>query len=266
MRPTEQKRVTRVLTHIHSSSPWVATHLRHKAVGLCLALTIAFPACTQPSYETQRNALAAEIEREVFATSAYTGKSHLDARVIDAIRTVPRHEFVPEAVRAYAYFNWPLPIGDDQTISQPYIVAFMTDLADVGPDSVVLEVGTGSGYQAAVLAEIVAHVYTIEIIDTLGRRAAQTLERLGYDNVTVMIGDGYLGWPEVAPFDAIIVTAAPETVPPPLIEQLKVGGKLVIPVGAEYREQSLQVIEKGPGGEISRTDVLPVQFVPLTRD
>jgi protein-L-isoaspartate(D-aspartate) O-methyltransferase len=142
----------------------------------------------------------------------------------------------------------------------------MTDLADVGPDSVVLEVGTGSGYQAAVLAELVAHVYTIEIIEALGRRAAQTLERLGYDNVMVRIGDGYLGWPDAAPFDAILVTAAPETVPPPLIEQLKIGGKLVIPVGAEDREQSLQVIEKGPGGIISRTHVLPVAFVPLTRD
>jgi protein-L-isoaspartate(D-aspartate) O-methyltransferase len=142
----------------------------------------------------------------------------------------------------------------------------MTDLVDVGPDSVVLEVGTGSGYQAAVLAEIAARVYTIEIVDALGRRAAQTLERLGYDNVTVRIGDGYLGWPEVAPFDAILVTAAPETIPPPLIEQLEVGGKLVIPVGPEGRVQSLQVIEKGPDGKISRTDVLPVQFVPLTRD
>jgi protein-L-isoaspartate(D-aspartate) O-methyltransferase len=235
---------------------------------VCLWLAIITPlaACAQPAYEAQRNALALEIEREVRATSFYTGKSGLDARVLEAIRTVPRHEFVPEAMRAYAYANQPLPIGADQTISQPYIVALMTDLADVGPDSIVLEVGTGSGYQAAILAEIVAHVYTIEIIDVLGRRAAQTLEQLGYDNVTVRIGDGYLGWPELAPFDAIIVTAAPETVPPPLIEQLKVGGKLVIPVGPEDRVQSLQLIEKAPGGAISRTDVLPVAFVPLTRD
>jgi protein-L-isoaspartate(D-aspartate) O-methyltransferase len=235
-------------------------------VCLSLALITAMGACAQPTYEAQRAALALEIEREVRATSSYTGNSRLDATVLDAIRTVPRHEFVPEAVRKYAYANEPLPIGEGQTISQPYIVALMTDLAHVGRDSVVLEVGTGSGYQAAVLAELVAHVYTIEIIEALGRRAAQTLERLGYDNVTVRIGDGYLGWPEVAPFDAIIVTAAPETVPPPLIEQLKVGGKLVIPVGAEDRVQSLQVIEKGPGGVLSKTDVLPVAFVPLTRD
>jgi protein-L-isoaspartate(D-aspartate) O-methyltransferase len=169
-------------------------------------------------------------------------------------------------LRAAAYANRPLPIGEDQTISQPYIVALMTDLADVGPDSIVLEVGTGSGYQAAVLAEIVAHVYTIEIIDALGRRAAQTLERLGYDNVTVRIGDGYLGWPEVGPFDAIVVTAAPDAVPPPLIEQLRVGGKLVVPVGPAGRRQSLQILEKEPGGSVTVTNVLPVAFVPLTRE
>ena len=182
------------------------------------------------------------------------------------MRTVPRHEFVPAEMRDDAYANRPLPIGEGQTISQPYIVALMTDLAGVDADSIVLEVGTGSGYQAAVLAKIVSHVYTIEIIGTLGRRAAQTLERLGYQNVTVRIGDGYLGWPAFAPFDAIVVTAAPEAVPPPLIEQLKVGGKLVVPVGPEGRTQSLQVLEKEPGGEITTTDMLPVAFVPLTRD
>jgi protein-L-isoaspartate(D-aspartate) O-methyltransferase len=234
--------------------------------GLFLGLLVALPACAQLSYEAQRNALAREIERNVRETRNYTGRSRLDAAIIDAIRTVPRHEFVPVELRDRAYANRPLPIGEDQTISQPYIVALMTDLADVGPDSIVLEVGTGSGYQAAVLAEIVAHVYTIEIIGVLGRRAAQTLERLGYGNVTVRVGDGYLGWPEFAPFDAIIVTAAPEAVPPPLIEQLRVGGKLVVPVGAEGRGQSLQVLEKGPGGEITTTNVLPVRFVPLTRD
>jgi protein-L-isoaspartate(D-aspartate) O-methyltransferase len=220
----------------------------------------------QPSHEAQRNALALEIRRDVRATSGYTRRSYLDDAVMNAIRTVPRHEFVPEELRRYAYANRPLPIGEGQTISQPYIVALMTDLADVGPESVVLEVGTGSGYQAAVLAEIVAHVYTIEIIGALGRRAARTLERLGYENVTVKIGDGYLGWPEYAPFDAIVVTAAPDVVPPPLIEQLKVGGKLVVPVGPENRVQLLQVLEKRPGGQIRTTDVLPVTFVPLTRD
>ena len=236
-------------------------------LGPFLALCAALPACAQPSsFEEQRNALAAEVERDVRATRGYTGRARLDSAVIDAIRSVPRHEFVPPELREAAYINRPLPIGEDQTISQPYIVALMTDLADVGPDSTVLEVGTGSGYQAAVLAEIVAHVYTIEIIDVLGQRAARTLERLGYENVTVRIGDGYRGWPEFAPFDAILVTAAPEAVPPPLIAQLKPGGKLVVPVGPERGAQSLQVLEKGPEGDITTTDVLPVAFVPFTRD
>jgi protein-L-isoaspartate(D-aspartate) O-methyltransferase len=265
MRSTRQRRVARGPGHGNSPGPRVAT--RPGAVaGSCLALVAVLGACAQPTYEAQRNALAFTIEQEVRATSSYTGKSHLDESVLAAIRTVPRHEFVPETVREYAYLNRPLPIGAGQTISQPYIVALMTDLAAVGPDSIVLEVGTGSGYQAAVLAEIVARVYTIEIVEALGLRAAQTLTRLGYRNVTVRIGDGYLGWPEVAPFDAILVTAAPETVPSPLIEQLKVGGKLVIPVGPEDRVQSLQVLEKRPDGAVSRTHVLPVQFVPLTRD
>ena len=235
-------------------------------IGLSVALCATLPACTQPSYEAQRESLALEIERHVFETRGYVGRSHLDGTVMKAIRTVPRHEFVPAEMRNDAYANRPLPIGEGQTISQPYIVALMTDLAGVDTDSIVLEVGTGSGYQAAVLAEIVSHVYTIEIIGTLGRRAAQTMERLGYQNVTVRIGDGYLGWPEFAPFDAIVVTAAPEAVPPPLIEQLRVGGKLVVPVGPEGRTQSLQVLEKKPGGAITTTDVLPVAFVPLTRD
>lgn len=235
-------------------------------LGLLPSLLGAVPACAQLSYEAQRTALVREIERDVRETRSYTGRARLGEAVIAAMRTVPRHEFVPEPLRAHAYANRPLPIGEGQTISQPYIVALMTDLADVGPESVVLEVGTGSGYQAAVLAEIVRHVYTIEIVERLGRRAAETLARLGYDNVTVRIGDGYRGWPELAPFDAIVVTAAPDAVPPPLIEQLKTGGKLVVPVGPEGRGQSLQVLEKGLDGEITATDVLPVRFVPLTRD
>ena len=241
------------------------TTLRATAFGLLLMVFGTAPSFAQSSYEANRNMLASEIERDVRETASYTGISRLDAAVIDAIRTVPRHEFVPAEFRDYAYANRPLPIGEDQTISQPYVVALMTHLADVGPESIVLEVGTGSGYQAAVLAEIVAHVYTIEIIGELGRRAAQTLERLDYENVTVRIGDGYRGWPEFAPFDAIVVTAAPEAVPPPLIEQLRLGGKLVVPVGPQGRGQSLQVLGKGPGGEITTTDVLPVAFVPFTR-
>jgi len=208
-----------------------------------------------------------EILRDVEQTSAYTGRPGLDDRVMDAMRMVPRHEFVPTEFRgAAAYRNRPLPIGNGQTISQPYIVALMSDLASVTPDSIVLEIGTGSGYQAAVLAEIVAHVYTIEIVEPLGRRAMETLERLGYTNVSVRIGDGYRGWPEHAPFDAIVVTAAPEQVPEPLIQQLKPGGRLVIPVGSRGQTQSLQVLEKMTSGEIQTTDVLPVRFVPFTRE
>jgi protein-L-isoaspartate(D-aspartate) O-methyltransferase len=206
------------------------------------------------------------VEQQVRETSDYTGKDRLDPAVLAAIRAVPRHEFVPPAYREYAYADRPLPIGEGQTISQPYIVALMTDLAAAGPDSTVLEVGTGSGYQAAVLAEIVDHVYTIEIVAPLGEQAAETLERLGYDNVSVRIGDGYRGWPEAAPFDAIVVTAAPETVPPPLIEQLKTGGRLVIPVGPEGGAQSLEVLEKNADGSVASRHVLPVRFVPFTRD
>lgn len=227
---------------------------------------LAAVACAQPSFEARRAELIEEIERDVRQTSAYIGKTRLDDLVMKAVATVARHEFVPSQFRDRAYENRPLPIGEEQTISQPYIVALMTDLAAVGPESIVLEIGTGSGYQAAVLAEIVDQVYTIEIIEPLGRRAAETLEKLGYDNVTVRIGDGYRGWPEFAPFDAIVVTAAPEEIPPPLIDQLKIGGKLVVPVGSRGRVQSLQVLERGPGGEITTTHVLPVVFVPFTRE
>ena len=220
----------------------------------------------QPDWQSQRAALVAEIEADVRATSGYTNRRELSPLVLDAMRTVPRHEFVPEDVRRDAYRNRPLPIGSGQTISQPYIVALMTDLAEVGPESAVLEIGTGSGYQAAVLAEFVDHVYTIEIIESLGRRAEGTLQRLGYDNVSVRIGDGYRGWPERAPFDAIIVTAAPESVPQPLIEQLAIGGKMIIPVGPRYESQSLKVLEKTADGTIATVDVLPVRFVPFTRD
>jgi protein-L-isoaspartate(D-aspartate) O-methyltransferase len=231
-----------------------------------LASAAGSPACAQSDWEAEREALAREVEEDVRLTSSYTGKLLLNPQVMSAIRKVPRHEFVPEAHRQYAYLNRPLPIGEDQTISQPYIVALMTDLAGVNENSRVLEIGTGSGYQAAVLAEIVGHVYTIEIIEALGRRAEQTLERLGYENVSVRVGDGYKGWPEHAPFDAIIVTAAPETVPEPLKEQLAVGGRLVIPVGPQYGEQSLQVLTKQANGELTKTDVLPVRFVPFLRD
>lgn len=215
-------------------------------------------------YETERREMIAAIVETVTETRSYTGIDALDEQVMQALAAVPRHEFVPPSIRSFAYRNNALPIGEGQTISQPYIVALMTHLMGVDGNSVVLEIGTGSGYQAAVLARLVRHVYTIEIIETLGRRAENTLARLGFDNVTVRIGDGYIGWEEHAPFDAIIVTAAPEEVPQPLIDQLKPGARMVIPVGPEYGYQILQVLEKQENGEIRETDILPVGFVPFT--
>ena len=177
---------------------------------------------------------------------------------------VPRHEFVPENVRDLAYRNRPLPIGHGQTISQPYIVALMTDLLEVQIGSKVLEVGTGSGYQAAVLAELGAKVFTIEIIEPLGQLAKERLKRLGYGNVKTRISDGYYGWKEHAPFDAIIVTAAASHVPPPLVRQLKPGGRMVAPVGQRFLVQYLTMVEKGADGGVTSRLILPVRFVPLT--
>lgn len=188
-----------------------------------------------------------------------------DERVLAAMRKVPRHEFVPESEKRSAYHDTPLPIGEGQTISQPYIVALMTELARPAKDHRVLEVGTGSGYQAAVLAEIVEHVYSIEIESTLAERAGGVLQRLGYSNVTVRAGDGYAGWPEHAPFDIIVITAAPDHIPEPLIEQLKPGGRMVVPVGPIAATQQLQVLEKNAAGKVTSTVVAPVRFVPLRR-
>jgi len=183
-----------------------------------------------------------------------------DKQVLQAMEKVPRHLFVPEDLRDQAYEDGPLPIGYGQTISQPYVVAYMTEQLELDGDEKVLEIGTGSGYQAAILAEIAREVYTIEIIPELGKRAEKTLQELGYKNVHVRIGDGYLGWPEEAPFDAIIVTAAPEKIPQPLIDQLKVGGRMIIPVGEEYQE--LVLIKKTPKG-IQKERKIPVRFVPM---
>ena len=217
-------------------------------------------------HETERREMIAAIMETVVETQSYTGIDALDGRVMQAITAVPRHQFVPGPLREFAYLNRALPIGEGQTISQPYIVALMTHLLGVNEDSNVLEIGTGSGYQAAVLARLVRHVYTIEIIESLGRRAEDTLVRLGFDNVTVKIGDGYIGWEEHALFDAIIVTAAPEEVPQPLIDQLKPGARMVIPVGPNFGYQTLRVLEKQENGEIRETDILPVGFVPFVRD
>jgi len=223
-------------------------------------------ACAEDAYEEKRQKMLAEIQLMMKMTEASVGKASLSGRVADAMMAVPRHKFVPPDIQSSAYENRALPIDHRQTISQPYIVALMTELAEVTSESVVLEVGTGSGYQAAVLSELVSHVYSIEIVEPLGLEARLLLQDLGYDNVTVRIGDGYYGWPEHAPFDAIVVTAAAEHIPEQLIQQLKPGGRLVIPVGEQWMTQSLRVLTKGTDGKISQKDVLPVAFVPLTGD
>lgn len=199
--------------------------------------------------------------RERMVTEQIRGRDVADPRVLAVMRAVPRHRFVPGHLRAEAYDDHPLPIGEGQTISQPYIVGIMSELMQLKGGERVLEVGTGSGYQAAVLAELAKEVYSIEIVEPLALRAAATLRELGYRNVAVRAGDGYLGWPEAAPFDAIMVTAAPDHIPQPLVDQLKVGGRLVIPVGEFYQE--LLVCVKTPQG-LSRKTVLPVRFVPMT--
>jgi protein-L-isoaspartate(D-aspartate) O-methyltransferase len=204
-----------------------------------------------------------EIDAMYASTRRETGLAAMSPAVRAAMSRVERHRFVPAAQRAAAYRNQPLPIGSGQTISQPYIVALSTDLVQPRPGQRVLEIGTGSGYQAAVLAEIVERVYTIEIVESLGREAAARLAALGYDNVETRIGDGYLGWPEQAPFDGIVVTAAAPQVPQALVDQLRPGGRMVIPVGAEGGRQELLVLTKLADGSVARRSVLPVRFVPL---
>lgn len=206
-----------------------------------------------------------DIATEVRYTRSMIGRDALAPRIMAAMAEVPRHEFVPRHEQRYAYANGPLPIGQGQTISQPYIVALMTDLLECGPDDVVLEVGTGSGYQAAVLSRVVGQVYSVEIVEELARQSTETLARLGCTNVETRQGDGYAGWPEHAPYDGILVTAAAPAVPPPLVDQLKEGARLVIPVGPQFGHQELITIEKLADGALDMTKVLAVAFVPLTR-
>jgi len=224
----------------------------------CIALA------AEDDYAQQRENMIRAIEADVRATSINLQKQALDPRVIEAMNTVPRHALVPKNQRRHAYLNRPLPIGYGQTISQPYIVAIMTDLLDPKPEHKVLEVGTGSGYQAAILSRLVRQVYTIEIIDALGKRAERDLVDLGYDNIQVRVGDGYYGWEQHAPFDGIVVTAAASHVPPPLIRQLKPGGRMIIPVGSRFLTQQLLLIVKDTDGKVTTRQLLPVRFVPLT--
>jgi len=216
--------------------------------------------CAPRGPEADWAAARARMVREDIA-----GRGVRDERVLQAMGAVPRHEFVPDDLRRRAYDDRPLPIGGGQTISQPYIVAAMTELARVGPDDVALEIGTGSGYQAAVLARLARHVFTIEILPDLAASARARLDRLGFTNVTVRAGDGYQGWPERAPFDVIVVTAAPDEIPPALLEQLKPGGRMVVPVGPEDAVQSLRLVEKDGDGVVRERDVMPVRFVPMVR-
>lgn len=221
-------------------------------------------AADEATYAAARQALVREIEGDVRATADYLNRRALDSRVMAAMGSVPRHEFVQPRDRRHAYENRPLPIGYGQTISQPYIVAVMTDLAEPGPGCRALEVGTGSGYQAAVLSLLCDSVHTMEIVEPLGRQARARLARLGYRNVEVRLGDGYYGWPDAAPYDVIVVTAVAGHVPPPLLQQLKPGGHMVLPVGTRFTTQQLVLVSKRANGSVTTRQLLPVAFVPLT--
>jgi protein-L-isoaspartate(D-aspartate) O-methyltransferase len=229
-----------------------------------LAAAFLFAQGGEDRFRKQRE----EMVRKQIAGSRWGGaEAVLDARVLQAFRDVPRHLFVPAALAPHAYEDRPLPIGHGQTISQPYIVAKMTELVELKKEGRALEIGTGSGYQAAILSKLVAEVYTIEIIEPLAEEARKRLEKLGYGNVHVRAGDGYLGWPEKAPFDGILVTAGAQEIPLPLVEQLKPGGRMVIPVGEAYQTQELQVVVKGSRGprDYRVQTIMPVAFVPLVR-
>jgi len=234
-------------------------------IAVCCALLLAFTvSADEADYSMARAAMVDEVY--YFTTLARDiGEEALNEDVMRTLGTVERHEFVPPSQQAFAYENRPLPIGFGQTISQPYIVALMTDLIEPDRDFTVLEIGTGSGYQAAILAKLVTHVYSIEIIEALADEAASRLLRLGYKNVTTKLGDGYHGWEEHAPFDAIVVTAAASHIPPPLVRQLKPGGRMIIPIGGRFMTQQLLLLEKTDNDEVIARQIAAVRFVPLTR-
>lgn len=245
----------------------MSRHTIHKLILLAVAIAILlliYQSAAGDPYSADRHRMVRSIEAEVRETSVYLDKEALDPRVILAMKAVPRDRFVPAGIRDQAYENRPLPIGHGQTISQPYIVAIMTDMIKPGPGDRVLEIGTGSGYQAAILGQLVDKVYTIEIIRELGEIAAPRLKDLGYHNIVTKIGDGYYGWEDEAPFDSIVVTAAASHIPPPLIKQLKPGGRMIIPVGSRFMAQQLVIVEKETSGNVITRQVLPVRFVPLT--
>ena len=238
---------------MNTARNWMGSFFFAFALFFFLIKCTAMPE-TEEIYKRQRQEMVAE---------QIAGRDVMDKRVLEAMTKVPRHLFVFPGEEQYAYDDRPLPIGHGQTISQPYIVALMTELARASKEDVVLEIGTGSGYQAAVLSLLAKQVYTIEYIEALGREARGRLKSLGYDNVEVRIGDGYEGWPEHQPFDAILVTAAIDHIPQLLINQLKPGGRLVIPIGGELETQVLRVVEKDTKGRVSHQDIIPVRFVPF---
>lgn len=237
---------------------------RRNAVYCALLLALTALA-DEEDYSMARAAMVDEVKFYA-ALARDSGEEALNDDVMQSLGTVERHNFVASDQRRFAYENRPLPIGHGQTISQPYIVALMTDLIEPERDFVVLEIGTGSGYQAAILAKLVTHVFSIEIIEALADEAKTRLARLGYDNVTTKLGDGYYGWEKHAPFDAIIVSAAASHVPPPLIRQLKPGGRMIIPVGGHFMTQQLLLLEKTDDGEVITRQIAAVRFVPLTRE
>jgi protein-L-isoaspartate(D-aspartate) O-methyltransferase len=243
--------------------------VRGGVVVLAAAIAAAAALAGDGDRAAEREGMVKAIERQALATGGDTAYAKLDARVLEALRKVPRHAFVPAHVAHLAYADRPLDIGLRQSISQPFVVALMTHLLQVQPDDRVLEIGTGSGYQAAVLSVLAREVYSVEIVPELGIKAAETMSRLGYANVATRIGDGYQGWDEHAPYDRIIVTAAPNHVPPALVAQLKPGGRLVIPIASAdpgVQVQDLMVVDKAADGTTTSKAVIPVRFVPLTRD
>jgi protein-L-isoaspartate(D-aspartate) O-methyltransferase len=238
---------------------FILAELTVVALASCLVVARAWA-----NYVVDQAQMIRTIETQARDLSSAIGRDQINPRVLEVMGAIPRHEFVPEDLRQASYEDRPLPIGYGQTISQPLIIALMTDTLNINRSSLVLEVGTGSGYQAAVAAALAHQVYTVEIIPELARTAANRLRQLGYTNVAVRIGDGYFGWPDVAPFDGIIVTAAAAHIPPPLLEQLKPGGRMVVPVGPPLGQQHLTVVERAADGRVKTRQLFPVRFVPLT--
>ncbi len=240
--------------------------MKWKNISFYLQLTILFACVNAEGQSVEDDTLFYQLLRQAMIENQIIDRGVSDERVIKAMNDVPRHLFVKESLRDLAYADGPLPIGHNQTISQPYIVAYMTEILQPDTHHIVLEVGTGSGYQAAILSKLVNHVYSIEIIPELGKEAANRLDKLGYDNVTVKIGDGYNGWEEHAPFDRIIVTAAPEQIPKKLVDQLKSGGLMVLPVGKTSFGQDMRVVKKDKTGQVTTQETIPVRFVPMIHE